>query len=78
MKALRALLDGRSFVTLWGWLVVIREDRSVLLAEAPPQGIGSLILPLDQHLEAIASNFESLPEPQRQLTLFPVLPASAA
>ena len=78
MKALRALLDGRSFITLWGWLVVIREDRSVLLAEAPPQGIGSLILPLDQHLEAIASNFESLPEPQRQLTLFPVLPASAA
>ena len=78
MHALRAQLEGQSFVALWGRLVVIDENRGVFLAEAPPLDAAGLLLPLDPHLEAIASNFTSLTEPHRQLTLFPVLPASAA
>jgi hypothetical protein len=78
MSALRTQLSGRSFVTLWGRLVVIDEIRNVSLADTPPIGAAALTLPLDPHLEIIAASFASLSESQRQLPLFAALPASAA
>jgi hypothetical protein len=78
--AVRVLLDGTSFPTLWGRALVIYDlrrceilpARTVVTAEED-----AILLRLTPHLEVLSQGF-GLPDPIAQLPLFPAVPVRSA
>ncbi len=74
LASARKLLEGTSFLGLWGGtLVIYGLNRCELLsarAPIPSAEEDAILLRLNHHLEALSQGF-GLPEPVSQLTLFP-------
>jgi len=71
----RALLNGRSFPSLWGYrLAIFGLERCALLgpSEAVPEDQDAVLLRLNAHLEALSQGF-GVSEPMVQLPLFPAV-----
>jgi hypothetical protein len=74
-RKLRQLLENVSFHSLWGMRVVFSNSESVKLSDEPLDVCaGQLVLPLDPHLEFIATKL-ALPHPG-QLSLFAAMVVS--
>lgn len=54
-RALRQLLEGHSFPSLWGHLVWLPSNREVHLLRSPIEAEeAGIVLPIDPHLQALA------------------------
>ena len=71
----RELLDGKSFLSLWGFtLAVLDQQRCELLGpgDAVPVDDDVMLLRLDSHLRVLSEGFGMM-DPAAQLPLFPVI-----
>jgi hypothetical protein len=74
MGCCQALLKERSFPSLWGVAAAFLDTRGALLVTRSSElnDRPSLVMPLDPHLEVLASGL-GLPGAPSQLPLFPAM-----
>jgi len=72
LQQLRGKLEHLPFLNLWHLCVLFRSTNDVILTEGSTEaGAGGILLPLEPHLEVLATKL-SLPRPD-QLPLFPTM-----